>query len=341
MIDRTIAPPIHEFVSFPTLNPQRYTLGNGIDCLLLPNVHVAMVQMIVQIKAGAFYQNKLGVSSACLKMLKEGTSHLSSEKIAEQLDYIGSYLVCNKGKDFVSLHIYFQPKATKQVMILLADLLKQPLFPQEQLAIYKQNLKNELAVDLEKTSYIARSRFMKSVFGEHRYGQSLTLNDIEFISRNDLLDFFQQYYHAGNIKIFAAGQIDTGFVDELEKYFGNIVRKTNVELPQTNCFPKAIKQYEEKQDAVQSSLYIGKRCVNKNHQDWCLFSLISLILGGYFGSRLMRNIREDKGLAYHIYSELHSFLHDGVFYVAADVNKSKVKKAIEEIYAEMNDLNDI
>ena len=335
MTDRTKAPLIHDFVFLPPLNPHRHTLDNGIQCLLLPNAHLAIVQMIVQIKAGAFYQEKLGVATACLKMLREGTASLSSAEIAEQLDYIGSYLICNAGKDYVSLHIYFPPKATRQVMCLLADLLKNPTFPQQQLDIYKQNLKNELAVEFEKTSYKARCCFMETIFDQHPYGRILHIDDIDHIHRSDLEAFFQQYYHAKNIKIFAAGQIDNSFVENVEEYFGDIVGKTNAEPTLITHIPQAEKKYFEKQDAVQSSIFIGQRSITKQDPDWPVFSLASLVLGGYFGSRLMKNIREDKGLAYHIYANLHTFVHAGMFYVAADVNKSQVQESVGQIYHEM------
>ena len=339
MLDRTIQPntfPISEFKPVKSLS---HTLKNSIVLTGLHDSTMELSRLDIRLKAGSYFQQKQAVSQATIKLLTEGTLSLSGIKIAELLDYAGAYYEVSPERDFVSFSIYFPKSAAKTILPVIGTLFTDATFPDDKIDILKNSLKRNLAVNLEKTSYLAYSKFAACIFGKnHPYGVSLQMEDIDNLQREDIVDFYEKYFHAGNIRLFLAGNIDDVFLHLLDDTFGNIPYKEPVIQ---NDIP--IQQTENdfivtRKNAVQSSICIGKRLFNYTHKDWMAMSVLNTVLGGYFGSRLMTNIREDKGLTYGIYSHISSFQQDGLFLIRADVNGENVQQTKEEIFREIQKL---
>ena len=329
-------PKTHPFADFNAPIPTRLTLKNGIPFIGLHNPNLNLIRLDIRLMAGSYFQQKPSIAVAALKLITEGTSLLSAEEIAEQLDYFGSYFEVLADKDFSSVTVYFPKSAASEILHIIKQLFEDALFPQEKLAIYKNNSKKNLAISLEKTSYLSYTHFIANIFGEkHPYGFSLNLSDIDAINRDDVVEFYQTHFHAGNIRIFAAGNLDDSFRNLLNDTLGQLHgRESNIStfIPSQ---PQAVRGYVEKENAVQSSICIGRKLFNRTHNDWEQMKVLNTVLGAYFGSRLMTNIREEKGLAYGIYSRMTSFLQDGLFLISADVNKDQVQQATDEIYKEL------
>ena len=341
MLDRTIQPntfPISEFNPVKSLS---HTLKNSIVLTGLHDAAMELSRLDIRLKAGSYFQQKQAVSQAVIKLLTEGTLPLSGVQIAELLDYAGAYYEISPERDFVTFSIYFPKSAAKTIIPVIGTLFTDATFPKDKIEILKNSLKRSLAVNLEKTSYLAYSKFAACVFGEnHPYGVSLQPEDIDNLQREDIVDFYEKYFHAGNIRLFLAGNIDDDFLNLLNDTFGNIPYKEPVIQ---NDIP--IQRTEDsfvatKENSVQSSICIGKRLFNYTHKDWVAVSVLNTVLGGYFGSRLMTNIREDKGLTYGIYSHIGSFQQDGMFLIRADVNGENTQQAKEEIFLEIQQLLD-
>ena len=330
-------PKTQPFADFSSPNPMRLRLNNSISFVGLHDPNLKLIRLDIRLLAGSYFQQKPSIAAATLKLITEGTSLLSAEEIAEQLDYFGTYFEVLPDRDFSTFTVYFPKTATLEILTIIKQLFDNAVFPQEKIGIYKNNCKKNLAISLEKTSYLSYTQFITTIFGEkHPYGCSLNFSDIEAITRGDIVDFYQTHFHAGNMRVFAAGNIDDSFKELLNNTLGKLHRKeTNTSVfipiePQTER-----RTYTERENALQSSICIGKKLFNRTHADWEATKVLNTVLGAYFGSRLMTNIREEKGLAYGISSLMNSFLQDGMFFISADVNKNQVQQATDEIYKEL------
>ena len=332
-----IKPKTHPFADFNTPIPHRLTLKNGIPFIGLHDPHLELVRLDIRLMAGSYFQQKPSVSAAALKLITEGTSLLSAEEIAEQLDYFGSYFEVLADRDFSSFTVYFPKSAASEILHIIKQLFDDAVFPQEKIAIYQNNSKKNLAINLEKTSYLSFTHFFANLFGEkHPYGFSINFSDIDAIVREDIVQFYQTHFHAGNIRIFAAGNLDHSFQKLLDDTIGQLHGKaanTSVFIP---AQPQSARIYVEREMSCQSSICIGRKLFNRTDRNWEPMTVLNTVLGAYFGSRLMTNIREEKGLAYGIYSRMTSFLQDGMFLISADVNKNQVQQATDEIYKELS-----
>ncbi|MDR1879168.1 MAG: insulinase family protein [Bacteroidales bacterium] len=336
---RSIQPPLHPVSALNPLPVMLHTLKNSIAVMGLNDPNMALIRLDVQLKAGSYFQQKPAVSQATLKLITEGVQDVSAQQIAETLDYAGAYFEAVPDRDFATFSIYFPKEAQPTILPLLEKMFTQAVFPEEKLTVLKKNMKKNLVINMEKTAYLAHAHFIAHVFGEqHPYGSSLTPENIDNLVRKDIVSFYQQRFHAGNIRLFVAGNIDDSFLHLLDNTLGNIPYKEpnkqeHYEPQRQSGQDKII--HIEKENTVQSGICIGKRLFNYTHSDWIAVSVLNTVLGGYFGSHLMTNIREDKGLTYGIYSKLTAFLQDGLFLIRADVNKNHRQQAVDEIFKEL------
>jgi len=339
MLDRSISPrayPIHELKPSPTIF---HVLNNGIEVVGLNDSNLTLIRLDIRLKAGCYYQQKRAVSHAAIKLITEGTKSMSSEQIADELDYAGAYFEIVPDRDFSTFTIYFPKRSAKKIMSIVTKLFVEAVFPEDKIEILKNNMRKNLSINMEKTSYLAHSHFIAHIFGvQHPYGTSLQFVDIDLLTQKDIVEFYQKNFHAGNIRLFAAGNIDTDFLTLLNNTLGKIpYNQPNIQN-ELSLNASEGKFFIEKENAVQSSICIGKRLFTFHHKDWVPMYILNTVFGGYFGSRLMTNIREEKGLTYGIYSRMQSFQLEGVFMIRADVNKELVQQAVNEIHKEMKNL---
>jgi len=330
-------PKTQPFNGFSPPKTVRSELKNGIPFIGLHDPNSELMRLDVRLTAGSYFQQKPSIAAAALKLITEGTSLLSAEEIAEKLDYHGAYFEILTDRDFSSFTVYFPKTAASDILNIIRQLFDDAAFPQEKIAIYKNHSKKNLSINLEKTSYLAYTQFIANIFGEkHPYGLSLNLPDIDAINREDIVQFYQTHFHAGNMRVFVAGNLDNSFKELINNTIGRLHGKTSNISDFIPPYPQTARIHRiERENALQSSICIGRRLFNRNHQDWEQMTVLNTVLGAYFGSRLMTNIREDKGLAYGIHSQTTSFLQDGMFLISADVNKNQVQQATDEIYKEL------
>jgi len=186
---------------------------------------------------------------------------------------------------------------------------------------------------------LARTQFYKTVFGsKHIYASAIEEHHYKQVNKQQLVDFYNKYYNFSKLSIIVSGKVETQHFDILNKYFGKqTIIKTNdsLNIDYTTDYKPSQNIFIEKKDAVQASIKIGQISINKNHSDFIKLSVTNTFLGGYFGSRLMANIREDKGYTYGIYSANVSQLHSGLFVIAAETGKEVYQKAIDEVFKEL------
>jgi len=338
MLNRGVSPPIKNITQLLLKIPQEIALSNGIPVFVVNMGTQDVFKIEVIFNAGRPFEQKKMVARATANLLNEGTRTKSAAEIAEQLDFYGSSLSLPVNLDTSNVILFGLNKHFDKMIHLLIDLLTAPIFPQEELNSYLENSKQRLLVDLAQTDVVSYRAITEFIYGkEHPYGYNSLPELYAKITRQDLIQHWENNFIANNCKVIISGKISDAMLQKLDTYLGKLPIK---ELPKEN-FPAIIKQTPQKvkikqEGAVQTSIRIGRQLFNKHHPDFRGLLFLNTVLGGYFGSRLMANIREDKGYTYNIYSTLDALHRDGYFYIGTEVGTEFAELALKEIYKEMN-----
>lgn len=340
MPNRTTAPELQQIEKIDLIQPQKYELNNGIPAYVINAGTQDVTKIEFIFKAGSWYDKKHLVSDSVNALLNAGTSRFTSEKLADSIDYYGAYLEVDADYDQAIIAVYSLNKYLPQVLPFIEELIKDAIFPENELSIHIKNSKQNFQVSEGKVGDVCRKRFRELIYGtQHPYGLYPTLNDYDQLTRTDLTDFYKQHYHSGNCTIIASGKIPSDLIDVLDKHFGRNDWQKSAHENKMSHFEEnmiATKEVVFKENAIQSAIRIGNKLFNKTHPDYHAMQVLNTILGGYYGSRLMKNIREDKGFTYGINSGIASLKNSGYFYISTEVGVDVCQQAIDEIYREIN-----
>lgn len=340
ILNRVAAPVFREIEKIQLEQPYERKLDNNISFYSINKGTQDLVRIELIFEAGAWYENKPLVSPVTATMLREGTKNFTSAELAEKLDYYGAHLNVESDPDFVTLTLYTLNKHLQNVLPVFHEIITSPVFPQKELEITIKNAIQKLKQNEEKVAFLARNHFKELLFGvEHPYAEHPKVSFYENISRDDLIEFHSDYLSGKNLTIIAAGRVGDDHFKLINKYFGNLNIAPAITDKKIMVSGKGErKKLVKKEGAIQSAIRIGKRLFNKTHPDFHSFLVLNTVLGGYFGSRLMSNIREEKGYTYGIGSGVASLLHDGYFFIATETGVGVTQSAIDEIYKEINRL---
>lgn len=335
-LDRTQAPPFQLSSDYSLAHPEIFQLPNGINLYAFRGLQQDVVKLELIFNAGKWHEPFLGVSHFTAKMLTKGSHTKNSLQIAEALDSLGAHLEISPGYDVVTLSLFSLRKHVLGAVRILAEILESPAFEERELRQLKEIFIQGLKVNNKKTSVVASKKIRSVIFGnEHPYGSSVEEQDVVKLSPKDLTTFYQSQFSLQSA--FLIGRLSEGDL----KVVINMI-------PVTLSKPKEDKTFEQIQgmsqtvtrpDSIQASIRLGKRCLLKgDRSEYFDAVMFTHILGGFFGSRLMKNIREEKGLTYGIHSSMNHFLHDSFWSISAEVNQQNASQAIIEIKNEINAL---
>jgi len=340
MIDRKIMPAIKEIKTFNIVEAKKQLLPNGIPLYTLYSDNSEMVKIELLFSAGNWFQEYPLVAFAVNNMLVEGSRKYNSSQIAELVEFYGCQTGYNVDKDNAFISIVCMKKHLDPVLDVIEDIIKNAAFPESELEIFKNKHKQQFSVEQSKVRNIARFVHSQLMFGnQHPYGYMVMEDDFDKLYREDILQFYKQRYQPQYCKIIVSGNADDSVAKLIEKHFGN--DKWNYsELSVNPTFNlSAINErlkHVEKPEAVQSAVRIGKVLFNKLHTDFVGMSVLNCVLGGYFGSRLMKKIREEKGYTYGINSLLVEFRNAGYLAIVSELGADVTNPAIKDIYNEIN-----
>lgn len=341
-LDRKIHPDYKNIENINIPVPERIKLDNGIETFLFNAGTQDVLKIDVVFNAGSWHHSKPLISTVVNEMLIEGTTNYLSNEIAEKLDFYGAFIQMHPTKDFGNITLYTLNKYLPKTIKILEDIIIHASFPESELQTFLTKRKQQFLIELEKVNSIARREFNEQLFGkEHPYGKKVELGDYDKISRNELTNFHKNYYHPGNCKIIVSGKIDNNITSLINKHLGNTNWRSQKINPNVNfAIPDNTDpfNYIEKKGATQSAIRLGKITINKTHADFHKLKVSNTILGGFFGSRLMKKIREEKGYTYGINSMLVTMKNAGYFAILSEVGKDVAKSAIEDIKLEIKRL---
>ncbi len=344
MLNRKSAPIIHEVHHLVLPRPELVRLDNGIPVYVLDYPGQEIVKVEAVFRAGRPEEEKRLAARTTARLLREGTAQKSGAEIAEHLDFYGASMSVPTNLDTSSFILFSVKKYAHEVIPTFAEMLQSPAFPEDELENFRRTSIQELLVELEKGETVAYRKVTELIFGEnHPYGYNSVPEDYNAIQRSDLQYFYNKWYTPSNCLLFASGRIDDGVLKLLNEHLGSrktepVPARTMLKLesdfgsqkPSTVRFPLA--------GSLQTAIKIGRRLFERNHPDFNGMLVLNTVLGGYFGSRLMTNIREKKGFTYNIYSTVDAYLHDGCMYIATEVSPEKSATAVRAIFKEMKKL---
>lgn len=340
MIDRKIGPEIREVQNLTLPEPYHYTLDNGIPVYEINMGTQEVLKLEIIFKAGRPHEQKKLAARATAALLKEGTASFSSAVIAETVDFYGGTLNVPVNLDTSNIILYSLNKYVEQLLPIVAEMITVPVFPEKELDSFKQRNLQRLQVDLTKNDVVAYRKITEYIYGEHQaYGYNSFPKHYNALEVADLKRHFDRNYVMNNCTLIVSGKINKDISRLLNQYIGSIQRFKPLQhqpLSFRTVPPQKVKI--EHPDTVQTAIRIGQRLFDRKHEDYQGINFLNTVLGGYFGSRLMTNIREDKGYTYNIYSSVDSMIADSYFYVATEVGNEFVKPTLAEIYKEFEKL---
>lgn len=342
MIDRTIAPLIRRAESIRLYQPTLSHLSNGIPVYEINLGSQQIIKLELIFNAGRWYEKNKLLAKTTSQLLKAGSIRHNAEQLAEFFEYFGAKLDIYDGFNAVTIELHCLSKHLEALLPMVRELLTEPAFSKEELQKFIKRNKQNLKVQLKKNDVVAYRVFTEVLFGqEHPYGYNSTAELYNQLDISKIKAHFDENYNASHCTIIVAGKTPPKVVDMLNQFFGDLPVLPKSEEPiwtlPSNPSREVVRQTISEK-SLQSSIRIGCRTFDRDHPDCDKFYMMNMVLGGYFGARLMQNLRERKGYTYGVYSSIETLRHSGYWYISTDVGKDVKDAALTEIYKEISRL---
>ena len=344
LLNRKSAPPIVDAVNFNLqLKPyNKFTLKNGVEVYTINAGAEDVIAIEWVYFAGNSYEEQNLVAASANFLLKNGTTAKTAFQVNEYFDYYGSYLNRSCYNETAVLSLHCLTKHIPELLPAVRELITDSTLPQEELDTYKQNMKQRLKVNLKKSDFVAGRLIDKYLYGEqHPYGKFTNAEDFDSLQRDTLVDFYKKYYQQGKLIIFAAGKLPGDLEQQLDQQFGDLVNN-EVKGTKHPLLPASEKKFRITNDenGVQGSIRLARLFPNRHHPDFLKAMVLNSVFGGFFGSRLMLNVREDKGYTYGIHSYLQNHVQHSAWMISTEAGKEVAEAAVAEVYKEMKRLRE-
>ncbi len=336
-MDRTLAPAFKQVEHIDILQAKAHNLANGIPLFFVDAGEQDLLRIEFIFDNVAWNNAKPLQAFAANALLQEGTSNYTAAQLAEKFDYYGAFLQKDYSYDQSSVVLYTLTKHLSSVLPLLREILTDAVFPQAEIETFVRNQQQKLSVSLEKNDVLARRSFNQVLFGNTLYGHAPLHTDYEKLQRTDLLDYYKNAYQPSNCTIVVSGKVSEATLSCINATFGTAWEESTAGVKNEFSFAagSGSTHFSERPDALQSALRLGQLAINRTNPDFPALQVLNTIFGGYFGSRLMANIREDKGYTYGIGSGIASLKDAGYFFISTEVGADVCTAAMSEIEKEM------
>ncbi len=336
-------PPVIKPLSLEYLTlPRLVTMPNGVPLYILDGADKGVVRFDLLFKGGYAVQSKPLLAMFTNRMLREGTAQLSATEISQKLDYYGAWIDMYSSQNCNHITLYTMSKHFVPLLEVLEDMVKYPIFPQDNLDTVRNNNKAHFAVNSQKVDIVSQRFFENSLWGsEHPLGHVVEAADYDAITRDDVLDYYASYYGSCNCTMFVSGSVNDAMLEALTSGLGRgkwgceqqchaAGIASPLPLPGHRNIPVS--------DTLQSAVKMGFMAMDAAHPDFSKFRFLCVLLGGFFSSRLMSNVREENGYTYHIAAELDAYGHRNAFMVSSETATEYVELLIKEVYNELERL---
>lgn len=345
MLDRSIAPPVKTIDSIELLPIQETEFSNKFKVYYLQNCESDIIQLSFLFKAGYKYQHKKTLADVFTSLLINGSVHHSAKELSEMLEQYGVLYTIEPLPVYCKCQFTFLRKNISFILPVIEEIIKYANFPQDELDIYVQTSTEQYQTLIKNVATVAQWQYSKIIYGEeHPLNKWHTPEDYQKLTRDDLLYYLTTHFHPHNGFIFVSGNTDEKVLELLDNAFGkNLFHQTQHTFDETVPLPNSSEKhlYIQLPDALQSAIRVGMPIdIHIHHTDYFDFVIANTLLGGFFGSRLMSVIREEKGYTYGIYSALTTYDSYSVFTVSAEVKAEYTQASIDEIVHQIELLQD-
>ncbi len=322
--------------------PSQEVMRNGVSLYRLGGSNNGAVRLDILFKGGYGVQEKPLQAMFVNRMLREGAGSLSAAEISQKLDYYGAWIDMYSSQGCNHITLYTLSKHFIPLLGLLETMVKNPTFPEENLETTKRNNKSFYMINSRKVDVVSQRYFEHSLWGEgHPLAHIVVPEDYDSITVDDLWSYYRMVYASCNCSIFIAGTFDDSMINAVAAAFG--CEEWGAGEPVGNILlPPAATIYGRRnivvKDTMQSAVKIGFMAMDSSHPDFHRFRVLSVLFGGYFGSRLMSNIREENGYTYHISAELDAYGNGNSFMISSEAANEYVEPLIVEVKREIRRL---
>lgn len=339
MLDRTKppAPGPEPKATFPPYTSR--TLSSGLKVLVVENPKLPLVTISIVMKAGSALDGDMpGVADMTATLLMKGTTTRTATHIAEETDFLGASLSTGAGWDASSISASMLTKHLDTVLGMVADVLLNPTFPEDELKRQQTLHIAELKQMKADGSYLAGTRAAQVLYPGHPYGRVVTETSVAAITRDRCVAYHKAHYNPSNAFVVVAGDITADDIAaRLEKLLAAWKPSENPRpaMPAAPPVAKTGVYIVEKPGAVQSSLRVVHEGVTRNNPDFLALDALNTMLGGYFNSRLNATLREARGYTYGVSSRFDARVWGGHFTIGCDVRTAVTDSAITDILNEL------
>lgn len=347
MLNRTQSPAITQPVDFHLhLKPYRhFVLDNGTNVYAVEAGEQDVLMLELVFSAGNWYEDKNIIAASTNFLLKNGTNTKTAFEINEHFDFYGAYLNRSCYNETATITLHTLSRHLQQLTPLIAELLMESTFPETELNIYRQNQKQRLEVNLKKCDFVANRLIDESLYGfHHPYGKYTSTIDYDAVDRESMVQFYNTYYAHGNCRIFIAGKLPGNYQHILNNAFGKLPFNSHAVSSREYHGEGAVQKKSHiinDVNGVQAAVRMARPFPNKHHPDFQKCLVLNNVFGGFFGSRLMSNIREDKGYTYGIHSYIQNHIHQTAWMISTECGRDVSEATIDEVYKEMKILQDV
>ena len=337
--DRSIPPASLPVRNLMVTQAEIGNLNNGMPVYSVNAGFQDLIRVEFLFENRRFRPELAALTAAANRLLSEGTTRHSALQLAEMIDDVGAFLETEESADNCSVVLYTLNKHLASTLPIVKEMLTLAVFPESEVGVYRKKQQQRLAVENERVNSIARRKFNQLLFGSSNpYGYMVESTDFDRLDTAILQEYHRSQYHSGNCVLLLAGKIHDSTLPLLNQHFGG--NDWQQPAPSQPVFGEIVSdaskiQFLHKEGALQSAIRIGRRMMTRAHEDYPGLSVLNTVLGGYFGSRLMSNIREDKGYTYGIGSALVSLKREGYFFISTEVGADVTSAALAEIYKEI------
>ncbi|MFT3846202.1 MAG: pitrilysin family protein [Lacibacter sp.] len=346
MLNRLQAPAIKDATEFELkLKPyDKYILDNGVEVYAVNAGTQEVMSVEFVFSAGNWFEQQKSVAAATNFLIKNGTKNKTAFELNEHFDYYGSHLTRGCYNENANIVLHCINRHLAKHLPVIAEMITDAIYPQHELDIFKQNMRQRLSVNLKKCDFVAGRLIDEYVFGtNHPYGVYSNKEDYDALQQQTLIDYYNNFYSNGHCIIFAAGLLPADFVQQLNSTIGQLpLNKKPVPVIEHTVTPAAEKKYRISNDpnGVQGAVRLARPFPNRHHPDFQKVQVLNTLFGGFFGSRLMSNIREDKGYTYGIHSFLLNHISTTAWMISTEAGRDVCEATITEVYNEMKDLRE-
>ncbi len=342
-MNRKQQPDIQELSKFNLLPVERIVLPNGIPVMIINSEEQSICRIDFMFGGGYWTQDEKLQAFITNSMLREGTQSYSSVQLAEKMDFYGSVLELSMFPQYVYITGYCLNKYFEQTAALLNSMIIEPTFPEKEFGVMMNRELQKFQINSSRVKYLTMRNLRNALYGDaHPMGKRTTEEDFKKLTTDSLRRYFERTYNSDNCLIILSGKITDKILKQTEQLFGTQPfgkYRQRVAFPSYTIHTTPQKRlFEERDDAQQSAVKLGMHSINQLHPDYQNLNILVTIFGGYFGSRLMSNIREDKGYTYGIYSGFSHEPDSSLLVVTTEVSQQYVEPLIKEVYHEIDRL---